>query len=272
MDYGFLYFIEGLEKKPDPLQLLQLGLGYAFDGGIVDFCGTTRGPDGCGAGVVIWLRDSVPADAGGFRPKIQDWQEVPPVIVNVAGDSDSGPRIFVGWIRGAKPSAGSLARARVLRGHPVRLGDGKLWTVPVARAIVETPSGHILGGQALPKRTRLDRESGLWVSDGVEHQYSELWRIAELWWDNLIIAGKAAIDREDDDVTFDFHEKIECALRALSTNYRIGATECEILGLLPEGIAEEVLNATVDLPTWIELSRKKKQATPGAIMNGGVAA
>lgn len=267
---GFLYYVEGMSGKPGLEQLVELGLGHVFDSKTdIDWRGVSAGPEGLGAGVVVWVKGTVAA--GGFFPSAQEWKRVPEVLVRAAG-SDAAvpvPAVCVGWPRGVMPGPLHLRRARVVPGHLVKMADGRFWQAPVARAVVQAVDGSVGWMNALEKRTRLDTERGVWVEDGVAVEYVELWRIAELFWQALREGGEAAGEgAEHALVTFD--ERIEYALRCLRVNYRVGPVEAEVIGLLSEAAAVEVLGAVVDLPTWVRLcADKKKLAVSGAGLNGG---
>lgn len=256
---GFLYFVEGMESKPSVGELCGLGLGHVFDGpGMVEHRLTRTGPLGAQGGVVVWVSGTVAR--GGLYPAEQTWQEMPAVLVGaVRGAEDGGaPRVFLGWESGAKPGPEDLQRPRITAGHVVTMGDGRRWMAPKARAVVMAEDGSVAWANALERRVRLDRERGVWVEDGVAVQYEELWRIAELFWSALRSAGEGA----GDVVEVSFDERIEYALRCLRVNYRVGPMEAEVIELLNETCAAEVLCAVVDMPVWVALlADKKKRVT-----------
>jgi hypothetical protein len=266
---GFLYYVAGETDKPTVAKLHAVGLGHVFDDVTpVEFRRAVRGPDGdAGGGVVVWVKGTLAR--GGYFPDLQEWRRVPEVLVASSwGEEGTAPAVYIGWERGMRPGPEDLQRGRIAPGHRVLLGDGRRWHVPVARAAV-VAAGGVASANVLERRTRLDYERGVWVEDGGGVEYAELWRIAELFWQCLASAGDA-MGEEDDVARVSFDERIEYAVRCLRVNYRLGPLEVEVLGLMSEAVAGEVLGAVVDLPRWRQLvTDKKKRALPGSVLSGG---
>ena len=114
----FLYYFPGLNGKPTAEQIAAAGLSYALgDGARVTYCGCRGGPDDGSGQVVAAGQAEV-----GYYPEKQRWQKIP------------GQNVFVGMDKEKPPGPDDLIRRDALDGHPVELGDGQLWSIPVARA------------------------------------------------------------------------------------------------------------------------------------------
>jgi hypothetical protein len=241
---NFLYFIPGAGPTIDHAGLVAAGLGYAFDPdtprlarGVVG-----AGPDGASAGLIICAA----TDLGGveYRPDRQTWRNVP------------GTAAWVGLNTDARPGPADLARAGLLAGHPVRLGDGRVWQAPTARGYEERGGELALCGK-LPWRTRVD-DAGKWVSELAE-RYRPLWDTACAFWDAFTAEqiAPAADAEEDGRRRFEFAESNDAALLALAVNYRLGKAEVDLLGLFNQQTVTAVLLALVDWPTLRAFAAKK---------------
>lgn len=259
---NLVYFIpEHTTPTINLAELVAAGLGYAFDPDTPRLARPVvgSGPDGNNPGVIVSA--SAELNGVGYYPQRQTWRTVP------------GTKVWVGHNTDALPTPAELARRNLLAGHPVRLGDGQLWQVPVTRGYEER-AGQLHPCGKLPWRTRVD-ESGQWRSELAE-QYRALWDTACAFWDSFTASGEAeadangaadasnelaeagiAMDAEPGGdagpaapaVRFDFAGANDAALLALAANYRIGKAEVDLLGLFNQQAVTNVLLALVDWPT-----------------------
>jgi hypothetical protein len=257
---GFLYYLPGARGSITAEELAAGPLAYAFDQrSRVTPCQVSGGPDG-GSGLVVADNRRVPDVRIRYKTAEQQWQAMPWLLGNgkkskIAGDEHPP---WVGFYTADRPGPEALLRDPALDGHPVRLGDGNRWVIPVARGCAQVEEG-LVGYCNLPETTGLDWTSGEWVNKGVTDKYARLWEVATRWWD--AITGKVLEDAEAEDesegLELDFSGKRDAALSVLQANYAIGTAEVALLELLDDQAINEVLCACVDWPTWTARLEKK---------------
>lgn len=242
---GFLYFLP--ERKAadcQPAELARLGLGYAFPGKPqVREC--TTGPNGR-RGVVLAMGSTL----GYFKDR-QEWRRIPPRCL----PADAAQEVWVGYCRDERPTPAELARPQQLAGHAVTLADGGRWLAPTAICVDEHQEQLRLRNR-LPAASRLSEE-GEWIASGNAPQYQRLWEIAEAF---FAAWSQAGVDNHT--LKFDFHGLHEAAIEALAVNYVVGPTECDLLSLLDQRCAVEVLKALIDVPTLLAWTQKKTAQAP----------
>ena len=233
---GFLYYLPGPTTRSIK-QVREAGLSYAFDSDQCTPAGVMeRGLDG-GAGVVA--ADPSRVDMIGLYPDKQTWRKIP------------GKEIWAGFYTDDRPKPADLERKNRLNGHLVELLDGNQWLCPVARSIGEQ-DGTLTWDYAVPTRSKLNDE-GQFEEGGPIEKYAVLWELASRWND----VRKGAFQESDcETVSFSFDNVHHEAVAALATNYVIGPVECDLLGLLGQDAAVDILDALIDQPTWIDLLKK----------------
>ena len=246
---GLLYYVP--ERQHATLaDLAELGLAHAFEQDLSPRKVLGNGPDG-GAGVVLADSRRVP-DIGYYADR-QEWLKIPGNPVGA----------WVGRYTDEPVRPKDLARLEILPGHPVRLGDRQEWQVPIARAWSPgeaQPSWY----EALPHRAGLD-DAGRWIRGQVADRYRALWDVAVAYWDQFWAAADTAEPVEGGClITFDFRGLADAAVTVLAANYRLDRAEVALLGLLEQHTPEEILNAAIDWPTYVEEVIKKKQPSPAA--------
>lgn len=254
---GLLYYIPG-RSHASLADAAELGLEYAFEQDLSPRRVTGSGPDG-GQGLIV--ADAARVPDIGYYPDRQEWIKIPGSPVGA----------WVGRYTDLEVQPEDLARLELLPGHPVRMGDRQEWQVPTARAWSaggESPSWY----EALPHRAGLDEE-GKWVMGQVAERYRQLWETAADYWDKFWSAAGTAepVDvagqEEGCRISFDFEGMADAAVVVLAANYRLDRAEVALLGLLEQQTPEEILNAAIDWPTFVEEVVKKKQpskASPAA--------
>ena len=254
---GLLYYLPGEDaQRPHSVtreRVDELGLGHAFDGAKFTPSGVhQKGPDG-GSGVIV--ADGSRVDKIGYYPERQTWRKV------------GGSAVYVGHYRDQRPTAADLARAELVDGVPLKLADGDLWLIPLARGWngSEQNTGWYHG---LPRRNDVD-DAGQWVPGDVLPRYKRLWEVATSWWDAKQAAIAAAALREEGSsqrgeetigAEFDFNDfggLNDAAAYVLSVNYRVSKTEIGLLGLFDTETAERILDATCDWNTVVAWVQKK---------------
>jgi len=222
---GFLYFIPGVPGVTQET-LDKLGLGSFIDVNCGQ-CNVSDGPAKKG-GIVIAGTPEHPqgkAATPGYYPKIQEWTPEPE------------KRYWIGYEKANRPQPVDLERGDIIAGHSVKLADGNIWQVPVARAIN--------GSTPLPRRLSWNGKG--WIYGDVLEQYKELFAQACRIWDLIVEAEKAEVTLTD-----------ECnvAAMALGLNYRLGPLEISFLGLFDTRTEVEVVKAVIDWPMLEEVKKK----------------
>jgi len=246
---GFLYYLPtdaGGAVGPDLTAIEAAGLGYAFERRPVARR-VHPGPDNM-AGWVLADDESVGAAKTLYDADVQHWRKIP------------GLEAWIGRYRDQPIAPNDLARTNQLGGHLVTLADGREWLVPIARATAD--DGWYC---ALPQTSKFD-DAGTWIRGDVVERYRPLWKLA-VDWDAAVYAAVVeaglvdAAAADSAPLILQFENLHTAAVVALAANYRLSDVEAAELELLTERICCDVLNAVVDLPTRVELI-KKKQSPP----------
>lgn len=220
----FIYFLPGVRAVNDE-RLDAACLGHvrtaSWSAGAIE-----RGPSG-GAGCLV-AAEGLELRYDG---EAQEWRHI------------EAASVWVGWPRGNPPGPSELARADFVDGHEVRLADGRLWTVPLARvlglggprqrAYRLGPGGKLVPGEAISRLGDIAQEAAV-VWEEIETQVLA-----------MAAAIKAGGKAEGVSVTL----RQDLALKALAVNYRIGGPEVDALRLLDTTNVASVLLALIDWPT-----------------------
>jgi hypothetical protein len=197
------------------------------------------GPLGRPGGTII-AHESVDPALVKLDTAFQQWKPFP------GGDDQP----CIGLTEGQKPTPEQLQRPSMLRGHWVTLADGSRWLVPVARGFDAASERMYM---ALPMQLELDCSTGRWIAGGVEAQHKAFFDLAESHaqkrWEMLQRGELQFVDDNADAL----------AIAALQTNYRVGNYELSFFpGAYTPQSRQQILDAVLDVPTWVEWSNKKK--------------
>ena len=238
----FLYFLPGPPRRATKEDVKRVGIEHAFDS--MRYTPSEvlgNGPDG-GQGCII-AASGVDAGQLGYYPKRQTWRIAP------------GGKYWIGLTNDSLPTPTDLQREATISGHWQLLPDGNKWLCPVAR---------LAGGNInLPQAIDIDAE-GNWIRGEVVQKHAELWRVAQMFWDDILAeieAAKAESDEKEITINFDFAGQSSATVKALATNYRIGAIEAVMLGLFTDESCRDILWALVDGPTINTFTQKKSDET-----------
>lgn len=239
-----LYFIEGRPSMNAAALAATPGLAHLVGARHCSFRGVTgTGPGGAG-GCVFTVTDAEPNLTRLLYQKAdQVWHPL-----------GGAPGLYVGWWKDTRPGPETLARPDRVPGYDVRMGDGRLWHVPCARPIRDSPC------PGFPRALTRDADGPGWVVGGVVEQYADLYAKAE-----TVFKDMTTID-EAGQVTFS--DGADIAVTALGVNYRIGPDEASALRLLTTACIVDALHALVDWPTWLaaieEMTNEKKDGVGSA--------
>ena len=224
---AFFYFFP--DKGAAPVSAFKdAGLGYLFDSSGTSAASASMdpGPNGQRGAVAV----------GGSPPK-------PGALSGVDGAEwlDCGD-FWVGVDRNNPPTPKDLERAELVDGHAIRLADGNLWMIPVAR--------HYDGATPLPRAVRWNRAQGFHPGDVIK-AHRELFAGAEKAWDALLCAMSG------DESEFSIDTEFDLLSLTLGTNYRVGPAEIGLLEIVTTVNRSEIVKALVDWPGAEEFLKKK---------------
>lgn len=259
---GFLYYLPGGTLADAARErLIELGLGHAFDGGCTA-APVMRGPgdddqDGP-AGVV--LADPQRVGKIGFYPKEQTWRRGAAAARAVESREekvelpDGQPReVWVGFFANDRPTPAVLVRRQMLDGHPVRLGDGNDWVVPIVRGFGESFAERFI---TLPRAVELDAD-GKVTAGAVLPEYRHVLEGVAAYNDACVAAVVEAEGTEAARVRFEHTPDV--AFELLGLNYAIGPAEIVALELFvwQRSHFGDVMDAALDMPGLVAIQKKK---------------
>lgn len=229
---GFLYFVPGRQRHT--FEPHDVGLHHAFDRTVWSYCNV--GPDGS-AGALL-CDSSLGLERLRYEPLQQTWVRC--------------DQVWIGYY--SMPTPDALLRPKQLPGHQVAI-NGQQWLIPAAQKYA-TNDGQLQATVALSRSYAF--RDGQWFVGEVIDKYKALWAAAQKWFD-VMIAPLATADETDEKPTMTQAEALGIAVTAIGTNYRIGAHEATILGLLTDESLRDINDALVDFPTVSALLKKKTQ-------------
>jgi hypothetical protein len=226
----FVYLIPGLSGPASPEQAEAAGLGYAFPRGqSMHVAGDSETEVGCGALV------SAESKALKFKRGELNWI-----------------RIGAAWLgfskeKSGRPKPRDLQRSDAfVDGHPIPLGDGNDWTIPVIR--------FAEGNSALPS-VLMRKDDGSYGYD-VRAEYRGIVSICDMILDNTMKGEGFRLSAE---MTMAFVQGV------LSVNYRVSEAEISALELIDTRNVKQIAQAAMDVPSMLVLLdelKKKLQAGP----------
>jgi len=133
-------------------------------------------------------------------------------------------------VNGLRPE--HVQRERQVDGHPVELGDGNTWTIPVASMLT--------GNCRLPRRRTLGDGNGTGKGWKIDPAYEELCEMADQ-------VFRARLGEDVPDMDDDF---LDCLFTAaLAVNYDLTEDEAIAAGLLTDQALRDVVDALLDWQT-----------------------
>ena len=246
-----MHFIHFSPKAHGPEMPEQLAYAFEQKPAHAEIIG--QGPDG-GTGV-LWFdqeyhRSRVKC---GYYPDVQTWQKW--------GHAD----LYTGYFTNQPPTPEDLRRTRTIPGLNVKLGDDNEWEIPIVRQYRED-IGFL---QTLPREAELDG-NGEWTSGTVMPEYAELDDAAWAWFEFI----KQAIEESDDDdqeVVVEIPQVYKWCQTMLEANYKVGPIEILMLKLFNDVTRPEIMNASIDLPGFIDNVKKKEPVEQSHTSHGAPA-
>jgi hypothetical protein len=236
----FNYFLPNRTKVTLD-ELAELGLGYVFSPESAasprsNFAprGITNGPGG-EHGLMVSLSD----EYCGYYANLQTWKQ------------EIGCEYSVGMWTDKRPTPETLQRDNLIDGGTLRLDDGQAWTFPMARHFEEF-DGQIIARRMLPARLTRDA-SGAWYPGEIKERYRELWRLTTAYLEAVIDARDAG----DGTSRISMSEIDNLIIQCFQCNYRVSATEIDLLGIYDDHVRDRVLRILTDMDGWAILFKKK---------------
>lgn len=233
---GLLVYLPGCE---DAKELAARGLGDLFDPS-VDVIPTPvmSGPDG-GAGCLITFCGAIPDTPREVNLETQEWREAPP-----NGELAKG-RYWLGFVKGAKPTPDELQRRELCDGELVTLRDGRQWVVPIA--------------DYMPKRLTIDPNTGREVREVAErHRAFVHW--ADSLYEYFLSDGFSKMLQKD--LVVQIPDGLAGVATALSKNYRVNRDVIDLLELVEDYEAFEVVKVATGLAATLRSLAEKKNMEP----------
>ncbi len=248
---GYALYLPGV-KGSDPNHLRRVGLDGLLLEGSPEFAEITEhGPDGKMGMMAAFCKGDIATDPP-FTPKAYVWQ---PAKACKRRELPEG-RFFFGTVRDKPVAPRDILRKGVLTGlgKYVDLRDGNAWHIPEA---VNLPHVHGLNGDG-----EFERQ--------VSEQYREFWEISK----SYAVTFCEAIDQLEAlkssnpknlnpelVIEFPLAEGWEYCCKALAINYRLTPELIDMLGLLDDVGARNIIKVTVGL--WIILEVRDQKKTDG---------
>lgn len=249
---SFLYFLPNERVSSVTESILQrFGLTHIRDHvtQAVHFRDVVANGPGGQPGAVIGVADCWEAEEVKQSDAIE-WVKFP--------KSHAQSQAWLGWKKGELPKPESLRRADgTIPGDMIRLADGELWEVPIAR--------DVTGSCLLPRAFDLDEETGEWVSSRVRREYTKLWEHALGYYTNKAAAYIEAQASGVDKYAFEIPDGERLVADALAVNYRVSMRELATLGVLVTGIVQDVAEILIDHHDNV---KKKLASGTGSEPNG----
>jgi hypothetical protein len=238
---GCLYFVPCEAANREAVLARCPALAYALpDGEAVALRGCVAGPGGQ-SGTLAAVASRPPR----LDLTAQRWEK----MAGAAGDP------WLGLEAAARPGPDDLRRRRpCVETHPVVLGDGRAWDVPVVRLAT--------GDCALPAVLRLDAGGAVRKELAPEHQ--RLFDMAEAV--VLTEVGRAVGDPQTP--AADPALLMALAEAALGLHYRVARWEIAALGLLTTANARDIADAVCDGPNLKRLVEEWQSKKNGACAPG----
>jgi hypothetical protein len=218
----FLYYFPGVSGMNDTM-LRERGAWDRF-AGVGDkptagyqIMAVRDGP--AGSGVIVASGQHEP----GYRPVEQQWLE--------------GEKFWVG-IEDFNPCPGDLLREVGIEGYDLTLGDGLVWRVPLIRRWDTERLHHVPNTPTVLCPVR-GADGKFSYASQVKPRYAAADALAVKIFDSFAAERTLPID-----------EMLADAAAVLAVNYRIGETECALLGLFDVPTAMHVLGLAIDLPRF----------------------
>lgn len=236
---GFLYYLSGIKANPSQADLVACGLGKERLGGT---CQTEIFLDGT-RGTIFTIKGRCSQNIKiGFYSESQVWTNIP-------NDQGEATNFWIGYYREFRPTPKDLEKKEIVPGYELELGDGNLWTIPVARRFME--------GCLLPKAESM-LVQGV-VSYTLLGKYLALQKIAEQLFVHYHLDINQEIKKEENFLTTDADFFNACCL-VLSTNYNIDYREVSILHLLTTDNKVALLQSVIDMQYIESLLEDKKKS------------
>lgn len=227
---GFLYYCPDHNQPVTLEDCRAWGLGHAFDRAPMS-AEITGGPNN-GRGYLFADENRLGEYEPAHKPGLQAWRAMP-----------SG--CWLGWYTESPATPADLARAPLLDGYDLPMGDGNAWRVPRVRNLDE--SGE--WGCVLPSTHTMDAAGQIGRGETLP-RYRGLWEATESVWAAML--SNDGIDEQ---------EAARVAGEVLGANYAVATFELYQLGCFSDDIRPlGVASLACDYPAYSRWREAKKKA------------
>jgi hypothetical protein len=234
---GILVYLPGSTGNNGGDELKRVGLAELLDRSVSPIATpiVTAGPDGGGGRLITFDSPNLPATPTNIDMATQEWKPAPP-----SGELPAG-RYWLGYVKDQRPTPAELQRADLCDGEPVILRDGNQWVVPIA--------------DYLPKRLTVDPSSGKEVREVAErHRAFVHW--ADSLYEYFLSDGFAAMLEKD--LVVQIPDGLAGVAMALAKNYRVNRDVVDLLELVEEYEAFEVVKVAIGMAGTLRAISEKK--------------
>jgi len=224
---GLIYYISGIQAKPNDQVLKDNGLDGQVVGG---FVATDIFLDGT-KGTVFVLKGKYTDDVKiGFYYDEQTWTNIPKA-------DGTKSNLWIGYDKNNKPKPKDFQKKDYIDGYYLELADNNKWIVPIARRYQQ--------GCLLPKGTMMLMPDRL--DEFVIEKYLKLQKIAEQLFVHFGLDDEKEFVKEDDFLSDNVSFYKTCA-EVLNVNYNLDYREIGVLKLFTTDNTVEILRLVVDMP------------------------
>lgn len=238
---SFIYFLATASKKPEPKEIRQAGIEYAFDHSGTKSREVFSGPGGKRG---LLLCRSGFGDVLGYDPTSQQWRQI-------------SETAWVGRNDNYTPKPGDLQRPEMVEGVRVELADGNIWLAAHARKFVELEPGALVHYCPLPKTLSLI--DGQWRPDKIHRRFRIFAELAEAY-QTAAYAALAQSETPSNVVKFEFSQIDDFAVMALTANYYVSHVELDMMEAYDEASRKALISAAMDEKTVFDWQQKKRES------------
>lgn len=251
---GLVYFIETDKNALTEDDVKAAGLERVYRPGWGQ-CAARDGPGGkVGISVAFPAEHPEGAQArAAYKREDQEWFKA------------DGGRYWIGYYKDARPRPVDLARVQQLPGYWLKMEDGELWQVPVARHFAvgsPLPVGIRLAANGAPEEVPLERFAA--YSADAERIFRAVCTSGQVREAATEMGYSAEWNGEEPELTLT--DRMRWCATAMGFNYRVTEWELSALQLLSTESMEAIERAIIDLPAFSEVLRdwleKKQAGTP----------
>lgn len=185
----------------------------------------SAGPDGTHGTWHFWIDGGRPVMNLTYCPRIQKWTQI-------------GQQLWIGVERDNPVTPDGISRLQRYVSMTVMLADKQQWEIPVTARLPRTWGVGLDGS----------------FTRQVRPEFRDYCEMSEAVWNDIVL-GKS-----EDGERVQIPRAWEYCCRALALNYRVSPEIVSYLGLIDDTVVGQVLGASVELDTIVEVADLKKNS------------